>query len=152
MKRGLRAALVATLGLGVPPWELAGSSDQPAIYRPVPATPAEMDRGPQLRELDLEARGADFGQWVEDFEQAVHHNWIVPRYRGYGGRVDLELVVERNGTITTLEVVEATAGKALVDAAREAFARSRLPPLPEEYEWLRVPMTVTCVYGPPPGE
>jgi TonB family protein len=146
--------VLATIAIPVA-WPGTGptsSDDRPAIYRPVPATPEEMDRGPQLRELDIDARVADFAEWVEDFEQRIHHNWIVPRYRGYGGRVDLEVVVERNGTITTLEVVEATASKALVDAAREAFSRSRLEPLPEAYERLRVSMRVTCVYGPPPGE
>jgi hypothetical protein len=130
----------------------AASDDRPAIYRPVPATPEEMDRGPQLRALDFDPRGADFEAWVEDFEQKIHHNWIVPKYRGYGGSVDFRLVVEENGTITTLEVVEARADGALVAAARKAFERSRLEPLPEDYGWLRVTMRVTCVYGPPPGE
>jgi hypothetical protein len=145
--------VAAVVALGAWPGEATASSDdRPAIYRPVPATPEEMDRGPQLRALDIDARVADFAEWVEDFEQRIHFNWIVPRYRGYGGRVDLELVVERNGTITTLDVVETTANKPLVDAARKAFSRTRLAPLPEAYERLRLSMRVTCVYGPPPGE
>jgi hypothetical protein len=111
-----------------------------------------MDRGPQLRALDFDARDVDFKTWVEDFEQKVHHSWIVPVYRGYGGKVEFELVVEENGTITTLEALESRASGALVKAAREAFSRARLLPLPAGYDRLRVRMRVTCVYGPPPAE
>jgi TonB family protein len=108
--------------------------------------------GPQLTGLTLDARAADFTGWVEDFEQRVHQNWIPPTYRGYGGRVDFGLLVERNGTVTAIEVLESTASEALERAAHEAFARSRLPPLPEDYDRLRVSLRVICVYGPPPGE
>lgn len=108
--------------------------------------------GPQLRGLTFDARSADFTDWVADFEGKVHHNWVLPSYFGYGGQVEFGFLVEENGTITALEVLESTTTQPLVQAARDALTRSRLEPLPADFDRLRVSMQVTCVYGPPPGE
>ncbi len=122
------------------------------IYARAPSSPDQLLPGPQLWGLAFDAREADFDDWVDDFEQKVHHNWVLSTYFGYGGRVQLGFVVEENGTVTAIEVLEATATQPLVDAAREALARSRLEPLPDDFDRARVSMQVTCVYGPPPGE
>jgi TonB family protein len=117
-----------------------------------PSSPEELLPGPQLRGLAFDARGADFTDWVAGFEKTVHHNWVVPTYFGYGGQVEFGLLVEHNGTLTAIEVLESTASERLRQAAREALAKSRFGPLPEGLDRLRIPMRVTCVYGPPPGE
>lgn len=152
MGSGGVGVLVAVLGLGAgSACASAPSSSQRTIYEP----PPPVDRllpGPQLAGLTFDARGADLSAWVEDFEQKVHHNWILPTYHGYGGQVDFGLLVERNGTLTAIDVIASTAGKALERAAHEAFARSRLAPLPEDYDRMQLGLRVTCVYGPPPGE
>ena len=122
------------------------------IFAPAPSSPDQLLAGPQLRGLTFDARGADFTDWVADFEGKVHHNWVLPSYFGYGGQVEFGFLVEENGTITALEVLESTATQPLVQAARDALTRSRLAPLPDGFDRSRVSMRVTCAYGPPPGE
>ena len=90
------------------------------IYARAPSSPDKLLPGPQLWGLAFDAREADFDDWVDDFEQKVHHNWVLSTYFGYGGRVQLGFVVEENGTVTAIEVLESTATQPLVDAAREA--------------------------------
>jgi hypothetical protein len=130
----------------------APASSSAAIFAAPPRSAADLLPGPQLRGLAFDTRGAEFAAWVEEFERRVHHNWVVPKYFGYGGDVEFSLVVERNGTLTGIEVLESTASAPLKRAAHDAFAMSRLPPLPKGFDRLRVRLRVTCIYGPPPGE
>ena len=123
-----------------------------AISAPASSSAERLLPGPQLRGLTLDARGGDFTGWVDDFEQKVHHNWVVPTYFGYGGQVEFSFFVEASGAISALEVLESSASEALVEAAREALTRSRFAPLPEGFDWSGVSVRITCVYGPPPGE
>jgi len=146
---------VAFAVLAVPLAGACASAPAPStapIFSPPPQSREDLLPGPQLRGLTFDARGADFAGWVDDFEKRVHHNWVVPKYFGYGGEIEFSLLVERNGTLTAIEVLESTASAPLRQAAHEAFAMSRLPPLPGGFDRLRVRMRVTCIYGPPPGE
>ena len=153
LRIGTVEALLAVLTVPLAGACASAPASSPApIFAPPPRPPEDLIPGPQLRGLTFDPRGADFGAWVDDFERRVHHNWVVPKYFGYGGQVELGLVVEANGTLTAIEVLESTASEPLREAAHEAFARSHLPPLPEGFDRLRVRMRVTCVYGPPPGE
>jgi TonB family protein len=150
--RAIRLAVAVFAGVGA-----GGCASTPAptpatIFAP-PLSPHDpRPAGPQLRGLAFDPRGADFSAWVVDFEKKVHHNWDPPTYFDYGGQVELAFTVERNGTVSALQELASSASEPLKRAAREAVLRSRLGPLPEDYDRLRISMRVTCVYGPPPLE
>lgn len=119
---------------------------------PATSPPAGLLPGPQLRGPVFDSRGADFTDWIDDFEKKVHHNWVPPTYFGYGGSVEFLFTVERNGTISALEMLEPSGSELLDRAAREALAASRLKPLPGDFGSPRATMRVTLIYGPPPGQ
>lgn len=135
--------LVATLGI-------AAGVD--CASRPAPSSAAAVARGPQLSGPVLDPRGADFTDWIDDFKRKVHHNWVPPTYFGYGGEAEFSFTVERNGSVSALQMLKSAGTGPLDRAAHDALTRSRLEPLPADFEPSRVTMRVTFVYGPPPGE
>jgi TonB family protein len=136
---------VATLGIAV----AVGCASRPA---PSLAPAAAVAPGPQLAGLVLDPRGADFTDWINDFKSKVHHNWVPPTYFGYGGKAEFSFTVERNGSVSALQMLKSAGTDSLDRAAHDALTRSHLEPLPADFEPPRVTMQVTFVYGPPPGE
>jgi TonB family protein len=141
--------LVATLGIAAG----VGCASRPAPSSAPAAPPrAAVAPGPQLVGLVLDPRGADFTDWIDDFKRKVHHNWVPPTYFGYGGEAEFSFTVERNGSLSALQMLKSAGTEPLDRAAHDALTRSRLEPLPADFEPPRVTMRVTFVYGPPPGE
>ena len=60
--------------------------------------------------------------------------------------------VERNGSISILEMVKSSGTEAMDRAAREALTWSKFEPLPEDFGRARVTMRITFHYNPPPGD
>lgn len=61
----------------------------------------------------------------------IKRNW--QRNQGAAGKVEMKFIVQRDGTITGVEV-EKTSGQALLDqASQRALVLTRLPPLPREF-------------------
>jgi len=105
-------------------------------------------QGPQLEGPELDARGADFSEWLDDFEKKTHYNWDPPTYFGYGGSVEFMFTVEQNGTLSMVDQVTSSGSEALDEAARRALTHSRYEPLPEGFPRLRVTMRVVFHYYP----
>ena len=153
MKIAITRVVVAMLWIAVG----VGCASTPApssapTSSPATSPPAGLLPGPQLSGPVFDPRGADFTDWTNDFEKKVHYNWVPPTYFGYGGSVEFLFTVERNGTISALEVLKPSGNELLDRAAREALAASRLNPLPGDFGLSRATMRVTFIYGPPPGE
>jgi protein TonB len=106
--------------------------------------------GQNLYGLRFDPRGADFTIWVNDFKNQVYRNWIVPQaaYLGYGGHVDFEFVIERDGSMSSLRMLKTSGTPALDRAARNALTSSRFRPLPDDYGPPRITMQVAFHYGP----
>ena len=80
----------------------------------------------------------------------MFRNWTIPEavYFGYGGKVDLEFTVERDGSLSELWQLKSSGTRDLDRAAHKALASSRFKPLPDDYGPPRVTMQVTFHYGP----
>jgi TonB family protein len=81
----------------------------------------------------------------------IYRNWIMPPsvLWGWGGRVGIRIVVERNGTISSIEDVSSSGKAALDRAARNALLGSRLLPLPSDYGPDQLVIDMSFDYGPP---
>ncbi len=137
-------------------WIAAGvgcaSNPPPSSSAEAGSPQAPVERGPQLEGPNFDRQGADFTEWLDDFEKKTHYNWEPPTYFGYGGGVEFMFTVERNGSISTVEMLKSSGTEAMERAAREALARSKFEPLPEDFGRARVTMRITFHYNPPPGD
>lgn len=105
--------------------------------------------GEQMGPLYFDPRGADFTAWMNQFKDEVYRNWIVPQSAmlGFGGHVDLQFDVLRDGTLTNLTLLKSSGTASLDRAAQNALLGSRLLPLPPDYGPDKVTMQVTFYYG-----
>lgn len=101
--------------------------------------------------LRFDPQGADFTVWINDFKNQVYRNWMIPQaaYLGYGGHVDFEFTLERDGSMSSLRMLKSSGTSSLDRAARNALTSSRFMALPNDYGPPRVTMQVTFHYGPP---
>ena len=108
--------------------------------------------GQQMGPLFFDPEGADFTAWINHFKNEVYRNWTVPQpaLLGFGGHVDLEFEVERDGKLTNLRMLKSTGTPALDRAAQNALLGSRLMPLPADYGPARVTMQVSFFYNDRP--
>lgn len=129
--------------------------DQPSQLRLVEAAavaPPGASAGPgplaglQVEDPRFDARGADFGEWVGSFKVTVARQWRAPGDAG-PGTVDVELVVERDGSMSAVRVAESSGSLSLDRAATSALGASRFLPLPEAYPAGSVMMRVRLVHG-----
>ncbi len=102
--------------------------------------------GIQVGDPRFEARGADFTEWVESFKVTVARQWRAPGDAA-PGTVDVELVVERDGSMSAVRVAESSGSLALDRAATSALGASRFLPLPEAYPAGSVMMRVRLAHG-----
>jgi protein TonB len=102
--------------------------------------------------LFFDPQGADFTRWINHFKNEVYRNWIVPQPARFGmaGHVDVEMVVERDGTISSLRVLKSAGALALDRAAVNALRGSQFLPLPADYDPARVTMQVSFYYNEVP--
>jgi len=107
--------------------------------------------GRNLGGLYFDPLGADFTVWINDFKNQVYRNWMIPKaaFLGYGGHVDFEFTLERNGSMSALRMLKSSGTRSLDLAARNSLTSSRFKPLPDDYGPPRVTMQVTFHYGPP---
>ena len=101
--------------------------------------------------LHFDPQGADFTVWINDFKNQVYRNWMIPQaaFLGYGGHVDFEFTLERDGSMSAMRMIKSSGTSSLDRAARNALTSSRFKPLPSDYRPARVTMQVTFHYGPP---
>jgi TonB family protein len=88
---------------------------------------------------------------MNDFKNQVYRNWNVPQavFLGYGGSVDFEFTIERDGSMSALRMLKTSRTDSLDRSARNALTSSRFMALPDDYGPPRVTMQVTFHYGPP---
>jgi protein TonB len=103
--------------------------------------------------FQFDPQGADFTVWVNHLKNEVYRNWIVPQpaLMGFHGHVDIEFVVERDGTISSIKVLKSAGNAALDRAAVNALQGSRLLPLPADYAPVRLPIYVSFYYNEGPS-
>jgi protein TonB len=99
--------------------------------------------------LFFDPQGADFTEWVQRFKNEVYRNWILPPSAALGGtgQVDFEFVVDRNGRMTDVRMLDSSGTTSLDRAARNALLASMLLPLPADFAPQTVTMKVGFVYG-----
>jgi TonB family protein len=102
--------------------------------------------GPVIEDPRFDPRGADFADWVAAFKVTVGQQWSVVEDAA-AGKVDVEFVVERDGSISALRVVESSGSVSLDRAAVSAVGSNRFLPLPEAYPSETVMMRVKLVHG-----
>jgi protein TonB len=108
--------------------------------------------GRQMGPLFFDPLGADFTSWINRFKNEVYRNWIVPQAAmiGWGGQVEFEFTVERDGRLTGLQMLSSSGTPSLDRAARNALLGSILMELPADYGPSSITMRVTFYYGKPP--
>lgn len=81
----------------------------------------------------FDSGGFDLSEWAELVKQKVRSNWVIPTAAllGMKGVVGIYLTVEKNGTISHVEIVSSSSIISLDSAALNAVRSSNpLPPLP----------------------
>lgn len=112
----------------------------------------ESGTGHQMGPLFFDPQGADFTQWYNHFRTDVYRNWIVPyAVLMYGGEVQFEMTVERDGRVSRLHMVQSTGNAALDRSAQNALIASRFLPLPADFGPPSVLMRVSFIYSARPS-
>lgn len=97
--------------------------------------------------------GADFSAWLSHAKDEIYRNWVIPQTAmlGFYGDVEFHLVLERDGSISSLQMARSSGTSSLDRAAQHALEGSRFLPLPDDYRPRRLPLALTFVYGRPRG-
>jgi TonB family protein len=105
--------------------------------------------GQQMGALFFDPQGADFTAWINHFKNEVYRNWIMPQaaMMGFRGVVEIEFVVERNGTLRALRLLSPSGTSALDRAAQNALLGGRFMPLPADFGPPEVTMKVSFHYN-----
>lgn len=107
----------------------------------------------QSADIQFDSMGVYFGSWLLRFKHQVERNWLVPRIPLTNRREDrvvIRFVVQRNGYITDLEVLQPASLSALTNAAVNSLRLSNpTAPLPPEYPRDQMDITVTYHYMRP---
>jgi len=107
--------------------------------------------GQSIEGLRFDPQGADFTVWINHFKNQVYRNWIVPQAAMfYAGHVDFEFTLERDGSMSALEILKSSGVSSFDRSARNALTASRFMPLPDDYGPPRVTMQVTFYYNEAP--
>jgi TonB family protein len=96
--------------------------------------------------LAFDAKGLDFGPWLEQFDPVVRHNWLVPQAAAaMSGHVVLRLHIRKNGALTDIEVVEPSSLASFNVAAVNALRTSN-PGIPLPTAYPVDPMSMTVIF------
>ncbi len=137
----------------------AGPADRPSIASSLErvieerlaqgVTGAPTGTGQQMGSLFFDPQGADFTGWINHFTAEVYRNWIIPQPARFGvqGKVEIEFTVERDGSISRIEIVKPSHTTAFDNSSRNALRSSRLQVLPNDYRPDRVTIRVTFLYN-----
>jgi TonB family protein len=154
IKNGSPVASVAHAPVG---FHLPSSAPDPPDKAPSPSpaasSPEPLKARMQTSALWFDPEGADFSVWIKLFKDEAYRNWKIPKESpDLRGHVDLELTVERDGSISSLRLRTSSASPLLDRAAEDAVRASVLLPLPVDFPSPRVKMQTTFFYneGPEP--
>jgi TonB family protein len=109
------------------------------------------DFGPSIQ---FDTKGVDFGPWLRRFVAQIRRNWFVPyAAMSLRGHVVLSFKVHRDGSITELQINQASAIDAFTKSAFNAIKLSNpTVPLPLEFPDENAPFIVTFYFNEtPPG-
>ncbi len=106
----------------------------------------------QFGEFRLNTLSWDFAPWLENFKQDFLPHWIPPYAYRLGvidGKTILRLVVEPDGTIGGLEVIERVGHESLHQASTAALrATAPFAPLPPDFPEDRLVLELGLLYTP----
>jgi TonB family protein len=107
----------------------------------------------QMGPLQFDPQGADFTAWINHWRNELYRNWIAPEAAvlGYfnGCVAAFEYVVERDGSVSSLRLMNSTGSRAMDKAAENALRGARFLPLPQDYAPPRVKMGLAFLYCDP---
>jgi TonB family protein len=106
--------------------------------------------GQRMGPLFFDPEGADFTAWINHFKNETYRNWIVPQEaakQGLRSHVDLEMIVERDGSSSSIRLLKSSGTPTLDRGAENALRSSRFLPLPTDFPSPRVTMQVTFFYN-----
>ncbi len=96
----------------------------------------------------------NYAPWMQAFENRLMANWMPPEARRLGliwGKTVLKVVVEKDGTVSTAEILETEGHESLHAASRAALVSSSpLMPLPSHFPLAQLEIHLTMVYPRPP--
>jgi TonB family protein len=133
----------------------------PSIASAVDGAVRQLDRDAQLgiptgngqnnAGFHFDPQGADFTLWLSQAKDEIYRNWVIPQTAllGFYGDVEFHVVIERDGSISSLQMARSSGTSSLDRAAQHALEGSRFLPLPDDYRPRRLPMAMTFVYGRP---
>ncbi len=103
-------------------------------------------------EIQFDTKGVEFGPWIRRFIAQVKRNWFIPyAAMSMKGHVVVQFNVHKDGSITDLQVVGASAVDAFNNAAFGALSGSNpTQPLPPEYPDNKAFFTITFFYNETP--
>jgi TonB family protein len=103
-------------------------------------------------EIQFDTKGVEFGPWIRRFIAQVKRNWFIPyAAMSMKGHVVIQFNVHKDGSISDLQVVGASAVDAFNNAAFGALSGSNpTQPLPPEYPDSKAFFTVTFFYNETP--
>jgi TonB family protein len=102
-------------------------------------------------DIQFDSKGVDFGPWLRRFRAQIRRNWLIPQVAELArGRVVVQFVVLRNGSLIEMRVVQPAGIDALTGSAVNALKMSNpTNPLPPEYPDEEILFTVTFLYNEP---
>jgi TonB family protein len=112
------------------------------------------DSPKRLGPLLFDPQGADFTVWINHWLGEIYRNWLPPQafMLGFRGHVDIEFVVERDGSLSSLRIVKSSGTPSLDRSAVNALKGSRFLPLPNDFGPPRVTFQVGFYYNEGPRE
>lgn len=157
----------AAMPADAPPLEPWWQGSAPSILQPgaqgVPGDRGfEFDQdasGPQtsgvarVGDYSLNTWEWNYAPWMQAFGNALMRNWVPPPARRMGlisGKTVLRVIVEKNGTVSTAEIVETEGHASLHDASRAALlSSSPFAPLPAHFPLAHLEIRLTMFYPEP---
>jgi TonB family protein len=111
-------------------------------------------RGQNIGGLQFDPHGADFTAWVTQFRMEVYKNWVLPPQAtlGWRGHVDIEFVVERDGTLGGHRLLKNSGTRAFDLAVERAITQSHFLPLPRDYGPERLTLQSSFFYNEEPAD
>jgi hypothetical protein len=105
--------------------------------------------GQWIRGLQYDPMGADFTEWINHFKNEFYRNAVWPPSAGLlaARYTEIQLVVERDGSLSLNQLLTSCGNSALDKASRNAFSSSRLMALPADYGPKTFPIRVRVVFS-----
>lgn len=96
----------------------------------------------------------NYAPWMQAFGNTLMRNWVPPPARRMGlisGKTVLRVIVQKNGLVSSAEVIETEGHQSLHDASRAALlSSSPFAPLPSHFPLDHLEIRLTMFYPEPP--